>query len=80
MPRLTHWWQHGDFGLGTFDHLDGEMVMLDNEIYQITSDGKAAQVSDDTLTPFSCVAFYRPVSHDRLGQPCSQIPPAKPVA
>ena len=21
--------QHGDFGLGTFDHLDGEMIMLD---------------------------------------------------
>ncbi|TWI73979.1 acetolactate decarboxylase [Desulfobotulus alkaliphilus] len=63
--------QHGDFGLGTFDHLDGEMVMLDNEIYQITSDGKAAQVSDDALTPFSCVAFYRPVSHDRLEKACN---------
>jgi len=63
--------QHGDFGLGTFDHLDGEMVMLDNGIYQITSDGAAARVSDDALTPFSCVAFYQPMSHDRLAQPCS---------
>ncbi len=63
--------QHGDFGLGTFDHLDGEMVMLDGEIYQITADGKAARVSDDTLTPFACVAFYQPVSHDRLEHACS---------
>jgi acetolactate decarboxylase len=62
--------QHGDFGLGTFDHLDGEMVMLDGEIYQITSDGAAARVDDDTLTPFSCVAFYQPMSHDQLECAC----------
>ena len=58
--------QHGDFGLGTFDHLDGEMVLLDNCVYQITSDGVAAPVEDTALTPFSCVTFYQPVSHDRL--------------
>jgi acetolactate decarboxylase len=63
--------QHGDFGLGTFDYLDGEMVMLDGEIYQITSDGAAARVADDTLTPFSCVTFYQPMSHDRLEHPCN---------
>jgi len=28
-----------DFGLGTFDNLDGEMVMLDGQIYQITGEG-----------------------------------------
>lgn len=63
--------QHGDFGLGTFDNLDGEMVMLDGEIYQITSDGAAARVRDELLTPFSCVAFYQPVSHDSLDYACS---------
>lgn len=62
--------QHGDFGLGTFDHLDGEMVMLDGEIYQITSDGAAAPVADDTLTPFSCVTFFQPISHDHLEGEC----------
>lgn len=58
--------RHGDFGLGTFDHLDGEMVMLDGNVYQITSDGAAAKVGEDLLTPFSCVTFYCPASHDRL--------------
>ena len=58
--------KHGDFGLGTFDHLDGEMVMLDGAIYQITSDGRVQQVEEGAMTPFSCVTFYRPVSHDRL--------------
>ena len=58
--------EHGDFGLGTFDKLDGEMVMLDGKVYQITSDGRANTVDDSALTPFACVTFYRPLSEDRL--------------
>lgn len=58
--------KHGDFGLGTLDHLDGEMIMLDGVVYQITSDGKVQQVDDEAMTPFSCVTFYRPLSHDDL--------------
>jgi acetolactate decarboxylase len=54
--------RHGDFGLGTFDMLDGEMVMLDGRIYQITADGHVEEVGDDALTPFSCVTFYQPES------------------
>jgi acetolactate decarboxylase len=63
--------KHGDFGLGTFDHLDGEMVMLDGAIYQITSDGRVQQIEEGAMTPFSCVTFYRPVSHDQLDAPLS---------
>jgi acetolactate decarboxylase len=58
--------KHGDFGLGTFDNLDGEMVMLDGKIYQITSDGKVAEVDDQALTPFACVAFYKPLTVDAV--------------
>ena len=58
--------KHGDFGLGTFDHLDGEMVMLDGAIYQIDGRGQVCQVEEAALTPFACVTFYKPVSHDRL--------------
>jgi acetolactate decarboxylase len=59
--------QHGDFGLGTFDNLDGEMVMLDGQIYQITGEGRVRQVDEQALTPFACVTFYNPLSHDELG-------------
>ena len=52
--------QHGDFGLGTFDHLDGEMIMLDGEIFQIGADGRVQQVGEDALTPFACVTFFQP--------------------
>jgi len=59
--------KHGDFGLGTFNDLDGEMMMFDGLIYRIGSDGRANQITDDeTCTPFSCVTFFEPSSEDEL--------------
>ncbi len=58
--------QFGNFGIGTFDNLDGEMVMLDGQIFQINSDGRVNQVPQEALTPFSCVTFYNPLSHDSI--------------
>ena len=43
--------KHGDFGLGTFDQLDGEMIMLDGKVYQITGDGRTTLVDDEAETP-----------------------------
>lgn len=62
---------HGDFGLGTFDQLDGEMIMLDGQVYQITGDGKVAVVTDDVETPFACVTFYRQHSIEKLDRELS---------
>lgn len=58
--------QHGDFGLGTFDHLDGEMIMLDGQIYQITAEGRVNVIHDDIATPFACVTFYQAHSSETL--------------
>lgn len=63
--------KHGDFGLGTFDDLDGEMVMLDGNIFQITSDGSVHAVSDQAATPFASVVFYAPLTHDDSTEPMS---------
>jgi acetolactate decarboxylase len=63
--------KHGDFGLGTFDHLDGEMVMLDGAIYQISSEGRVLRVDEQALTPFACVTFFKPLSYDDLTQEIS---------
>jgi len=60
--------EHGDFGIGTFDHLDGEMIMLDGTIYQITGDGQVNEVDENALTPFACVTSYRPLTHDEIGR------------
>lgn len=50
--------KHGDFGLGTFDKLDGEMIVLDGIIYQVTSDGVAHTIAGGTTTPFAAVTFF----------------------
>jgi acetolactate decarboxylase len=44
--------RHGDFGLGTFDGLDGEGIMLNGEIWQARSDGTVTRPPDDALVPF----------------------------
>jgi acetolactate decarboxylase len=49
---------YGDFGLGTFDNLDGEMVVLDGNIYQVRSDGTVNRIVDDTGTPFAVVVHF----------------------
>ena len=58
--------KHGDFGLGTFDQLDGEMIMLDSKVYQITGDGRVSVVDDSAETPFVCVTFYKPHSTEYI--------------
>lgn len=50
---------HGDFGTGTVQALDGEMVELDGQFYQVKSDGVAYRLNDSAKTPFSVVTFFR---------------------
>ncbi|RJQ39597.1 MAG: acetolactate decarboxylase [Dehalococcoidia bacterium] len=49
---------YGDFGIGTFKALDGEMVAFDGGFYQIKANGKAYPVSGDMETPFASVTFF----------------------
>ena len=52
--------QQGDFGIGTFDGLDGEMVVLDGQIFQVRADGQVYRPSHDTKTPFATVCHFNP--------------------
>lgn len=49
--------QHGDTGIGTFNRLNGELIMLDGEVYRAAGDGEVEGVSDDETIPFSVVTF-----------------------
>ncbi|MDO8946448.1 MAG: acetolactate decarboxylase [Desulfocapsaceae bacterium] len=49
---------HGDLGLGTFNHLDGEMVALDGRFYQVKMDGVAYPVKGEQNTPFAVVTQF----------------------
>ena len=50
--------QHGDFGLGTFNGLDGEMLVLDGVCYQLRGDGSAQVADADQRTPFAVVTWF----------------------
>jgi acetolactate decarboxylase len=49
---------HGNFGLGTFIDLDGEMVVLDGICYQVSSTGAVATVEGDRLIPYAVVTRF----------------------
>ncbi len=50
--------QHGDFGIGTFDALDGEMIVLEGGVYQATADGQVTRAPDSLTTPFATVTYF----------------------
>lgn len=50
--------QQGDFGIGTFEGIDGEMIALDGQYYQVKADGIAYSVNDTMTTPFSTVTYF----------------------
>ena len=61
--------RHGDFGVGTLDHLDGEMVVLDGKAYQVRGDGVVLEVASARSTPFAVVTRF-----DQDGEfPCPQV-------
>jgi acetolactate decarboxylase len=58
--RVSTLRQHGDLGLGTFEGLDGEMVVADGHFFQVRSDGSVREVQDDILVPFAAVTDFSP--------------------
>jgi len=55
--ELSH---YGDFGIGTFEGLNGEMIAIDGMFYQILVDGKPAPVDVNIKTPYATVTFFDP--------------------
>ncbi|CAG9001636.1 MAG: Alpha-acetolactate decarboxylase [Candidatus Celerinatantimonas neptuna] len=51
---------HGDFGLGTFNQLDGELIAFDGQIFQLKSDGSANRATDEQCTPFAVMTHFKP--------------------
>jgi acetolactate decarboxylase len=50
--------ERGDFGLGTLDALDGEMIAVDGSFYQVRADGQAYAIDRGMRTPFAVVTFF----------------------
>lgn len=52
--------RHGDFGLGTFNALDGEMIAFGGRFFQIRGDGRVVPVEPSAKTPFAVVMNFDP--------------------
>jgi acetolactate decarboxylase len=51
---------HGDFGLGTFANLDGEMVVVDGRVYRIRGSGRVTEAAREAGIPFAVVTWFKP--------------------
>src|ERR1700756_3797056 len=59
----------GNFGLGTFNALDGEMIVDGGVVHQFRADGQAGAVPGDLRTPFACVTHFEPEFTVALDRP-----------
>ena len=48
--------KHGNIGLGTFEDVDGEMIVLDGKCYQAKADGTVNKAALDKGVPFCAVS------------------------
>lgn len=55
--------KNGDFGIGTFDRLDGEMIIVDGKVYQARSDGMVIERNDNVKVPFAQLCSFEPQEH-----------------
>lgn len=50
--------KHGNIGLGSFDYLDGELVMLDGKVYRITEDGRVSEGQDSDEIAYADACYF----------------------
>ena len=60
--------QHGDLGLGTFEDVDGEMIVLDGKCYRAQNDGIVMLAENERGVPFASVCCFKPQRIEKLGQ------------
>lgn len=60
--------KHGDLGLGTFEDVDGEMIVLDGKCYRATSNGDVVPAENDRGVPFASVCCFQPQRSEVPGE------------
>ena len=59
--------EHGDLGLGTLNHLDGEMIAIEGEFFRADVDGEVTPIEPEERTPFAVVTAFEPTVDESLG-------------
>jgi len=50
--------KHGDFGIGTLNGLNGEMIALNGKFYQIPTDNSPREIDSQEKTPYATITFF----------------------
>ena len=50
--------EYGDFGIGTFEGVDGEMIILDGKVYKTDSDGFSTLQPKEATSPFQTLLSF----------------------
>jgi len=64
--------QKGNLGIGTFNDLDGEMVLLDGQVYCLRPQGDAEIIPDDVMTPFALATHFEGDTEERFEGPVTE--------
>ncbi len=65
---VTELMRHGDTGLGTFENVDGEMIVLDGVCYQAKPDGSIVESSGSSGVPFAVAGFVNDGRRFAIGE------------
>ncbi len=77
---------HGNFGLGTFEQLDGEGILLDGVCWQVRADGSLIKAPQEETIPFWVATHFEAERHltvssiQSLQELGEQIDPVRPGA
>ena len=63
---------HGGLGLGTFDALEGEMIVINGKVYQARIDGSVVEMPNCTTTPFATVVHFNKDQSELLQGPLNK--------
>ena len=58
--------QKGNLGIGTFNDLDGELVLLDGKVFCLRPQGDAEVITDDVRTPFALATQFEGDTEDQF--------------
>ncbi len=51
--------KHGDFGVGAFEHMDGELILINGKAYNGMYDGSVVLMDDKAPITYGAVSFFK---------------------
>ena len=60
--------KHGSLGLGTFEDVDGEMIVIDGKCYRAKNDGSVVIAENERGVPFASVCEFQVQRLEKMGK------------